>query len=108
MVPSVRQGWQALLRNCVRLLWVWRRRFCGLVPGWLNNQQAGALSREESLLERYAPSDIPSGASFSSGLERLYLLPPVQHLIDRLLDGQLGVVEMACVLRRLERGDAAG
>jgi len=48
MVPSVRQGWQALLRNCVRLLWVWRRRFCGLVPG-LVEQPAGrcAVAREE-------------------------------------------------------------
>jgi hypothetical protein len=71
MVPSVRQGWQALLRNCVRLLWVWRRRFCGRLPGWLNNQQAGALSRERSLLERYALPRNPVGASRSSGLERL-------------------------------------
>jgi len=71
MFPSVRQGWQALLRNCVRLLWVCRRRLGGREPGWLNNQQAGALSRGRSLLERYAPTDIPSGASFSSGPERL-------------------------------------
>jgi len=67
MFPSVRQGWQALLRNCVRLLWVCRRRLGEREPGWLNNQQAGALPRGRSLLERYAPTDIPSGASFSSG-----------------------------------------
>jgi hypothetical protein len=73
MFPSVRQGWQALLRNCVRLLWVCRRRFCGHEPGWLNNQQAGALSRGRSLLERYAPTDMPLGASFSSGPEKLSL-----------------------------------
>jgi hypothetical protein len=29
----------------------------GVSPGSLNNQQAGALSREESLLERYAPAE---------------------------------------------------
>ncbi len=53
------------MRNCVRLLWICRRRFCGLVPGWLNNQQAGALSRERSLLERYALPRNPVGASLS-------------------------------------------
>jgi hypothetical protein len=74
----------------------------------LNNQQAGALSREKSLLERYAPPEHPVGASLSSGLERLYLPPPVQHCVDRLLDRQLGVVEMAGILRRLEGSDAAG
>jgi hypothetical protein len=41
----------------------------------LNNQQAGALSRGRNLLERYAPLDIPSGAGFSSGLERPYFKP---------------------------------
>ncbi|CAN7292664.1 hypothetical protein LJR260_001517 [Variovorax paradoxus] len=75
MVPSVRQGWQALMRNCVRLLWIWRRRFCGQVPGWLNNQQADALSREKSLLERYALLRNPVGASPSGGPERLYFKP---------------------------------
>ena len=69
MVPSVRQGWQALLRNCVRLLWVWRRRFCGLVPGWLNNQQASALSRERSLLERYALPRIRLARAFRADLK---------------------------------------
>jgi hypothetical protein len=32
-----------------------------LNPGWLNNQKAGALSREKSLLERYAPAGQSGG-----------------------------------------------
>jgi len=41
----------------------------------LNNQQAGALSREKSLLERYALTGKPDGASLSSGLEGLHFKP---------------------------------
>ncbi|WP_418146936.1 hypothetical protein ABL850_07685 [Variovorax paradoxus] len=41
----------------------------------MNNQQAGALSREKSLLERYALLRNPVGASLSGGPERLYFKP---------------------------------
>ncbi|WP_412510593.1 hypothetical protein [Variovorax paradoxus] len=41
----------------------------------MNNQQADALSREKSLLERYALLRNPVGASPSGGPERLYFKP---------------------------------
>src|SRR4051812_16159869 len=81
-----------------------RRLRCGLRRGWLTIRTANALAARGGPC---GPGAAFLAASRADGSERLPLLPPGQHLGDRVFDRLLRVVQQEGILRRLEGGDGA-